>query len=73
MDLFVVYRKPKDFPCGYVVRRCTVQDGKIVLRSIFAQARSLEGVRGLMHYKQPGLLPATQAIDEPDAIESWTH
>ena len=70
LDIFVVYKGPKDLPGKYAVRRWSIEGGgKPRPMELVAQDETLEEVRAKI---PPGLYPlARMPDDDPVIVETW--
>jgi len=72
---YVVFENEKNF----VVRKCKIQKKEVIQGMVVAQAGTLEGVRGMLHYKIPGLnlekllqKKVQKALSGHEPLETWT-
>lgn len=55
----------------YCVRKCRMKKQKLTQGKVVARALTLQGARGLMHYKFPGLALSNINLDDTSIIEAW--
>jgi hypothetical protein len=69
LDVWTVYRDPRDFPGKWVARLHRVTAGVSTPSSVHFVADTLDGVRALL---PPGLFRLDRfELDEPHVYETW--
>ena len=70
LAIWTIYDRPKDFPQGFIARRCEVHDSGAVTLTRDTITGKLEDIR--MAFWKAGLLKLSrQEGDEPQIVESW--
>lgn len=69
MNIYVIYKKPKDYPDKFVLRRWEIGDGTVEPKEVVALANTLEEAMKAM---PPGMTATGRyASDDPVIVGVW--
>lgn len=71
LPVFVIFKKPKDYPDNIVVRLQFAGRGKIYLDNVAVAVNTMAEARQIIPIKEMGLTPFSDRQDESYIVESW--